>query len=147
MDKNSANNRFRENSLNENLNDRGHNSTENTVDSVQNLSTNSKHKWLKTTNVIVMECYYLSKPVNEEGKPVRGYRRRMHGIWKERGLFNVTEQRLCDQARMIRKNEWLTTMELEEIKRRVLENNDEIEGRRRRKGIRRKLANRGSNGR
>ena len=28
---------------------------------------------------------------------------------------------------MIRKNEWLTTMELEEIKRRVLENNDEIE--------------------
>ena len=127
MDKNSANNRFRENSLNENLNDRGHNSTENTVDSVQNLSTNSKHKWLKTTNVIVMECYYLSKPVNEEGKPVRGYRRRMHGIWKERGLFNVTEQRLCDQARMIRKNEWLTTMELEEIKRRVLENNDEIE--------------------
>ena len=60
MDKNSANNRFRENSLNENLND--------TVDSVQNLSTNSKHKWLKTTNVIVMECYYLSKPVNEEGK-------------------------------------------------------------------------------
>ena len=51
----------------------------------------------------------------------------MHGIWKERGLFNVTEQRLCDQARMIRKNEWLTTMELEGIKRRVLENNDEIE--------------------
>ena len=63
MDKNSSNNRFRENSLNENLNDRGHNSTEDTVDSVQNLSTNSKHKWLKTTNVIVMECYYLSKPV------------------------------------------------------------------------------------
>ena len=68
MDKNSANNRFRENSLNENLNDRKHNSTEDTVDSVQNLSTNSKHKWLKTTNVIVLECYYLSKPVNEEGK-------------------------------------------------------------------------------
>ena len=47
MDKNSANNRFRENSLNENLNDRGHNSTENTVDSVQNLSTNHQ-----VTNII-----------------------------------------------------------------------------------------------
>ena len=33
----------------------------------------------------------------------------------------ITEQRLADQARGIRKNEWLTTVEVEEIKRRVLQ--------------------------
>ena len=29
----------------------------------------------------------------------------MHAVWKERGLSKITEQRLCDQARAIRKNE------------------------------------------
>ena len=28
----------------------------------------------------------------------------MHNNWKERQGFKVTEQRLCDQARMIRMN-------------------------------------------
>ena len=32
----------------------------------------------------------------------------------------MKEQRLADQARAIRKNEWLTAVELEEIQRRVL---------------------------
>ena len=32
----------------------------------------------------------------------------------------VTEQRLCDQAHMIKKNGWLENLELEDIKRRVL---------------------------
>ena len=41
------------------------------------------------------ECYFLSRPVDEEGKPVRGYRR-MHNIWKERHDTEITEQRLCD---------------------------------------------------
>ena len=54
-------------------------------------------------NVAVMECYYVSKPVAENGRPVRGYRQRMHAAWKERGLPNITEQKLCDQARAIRK--------------------------------------------
>ena len=31
-----------------------------------------------------MEFYFLSRPVDGEGKPVRGYRRRMRNIWKER---------------------------------------------------------------
>ena len=51
-----------------------------------------------------MECYFLSRPVDEEGKPVRGYRRRTHNIWKERHGTEITEQRFCEQARMIRKN-------------------------------------------
>ena len=81
--------------------------------------TTARTRWSKSMNVAVMECYFLSKPLNDDGKPVRGYRRRMHNIWRERHSFNVTEQRLCDQARMIRKNGWLTHVELEEIKRRV----------------------------
>ena len=68
-----------------------------------------------------MECYFLSRPLEEEGKPVRGYRRRMHNIWKEQYRTEITEQRLCDQAMMIRKNEWITKVELGNIRRKVLQ--------------------------
>ena len=68
-----------------------------------------------------MECYYLSKPVDENDRLVRGYRQLMFKKWQERGMFDSTEQRICDQARAIRKNGWLTNVELEVIKRRVLE--------------------------
>ena len=36
-------------------------------------------------------------------------------IWREIGLFEVTEQRLADQARVVRKNGWLSGVELDEI--------------------------------
>ena len=72
--------------------------------------------------IAVMKCYLLSKPIDDIGKPVRGYRQRMHNIWIERQTLKVTEQRLCDQAQIIRKNGWLTQVELEEIKRRVTGN-------------------------
>ena len=39
---------------------------------------------------------------------------------------NVCEQRLCDQARAIRKNEWLSMVELEEIKRGVTNAYNEV---------------------
>ena len=42
-------------------------------------------------------------------------------MWKDKGMFDIREQNLCDQARMIRKNEWLSAVELEMIKRYVLE--------------------------
>ena len=32
-------------------------------------------KWNKEANKVVMECLYRSKPFDEEGKPIRGYRR------------------------------------------------------------------------
>ena len=70
----------------------------------------------KEMNVAVMECYFLSRSFDEEGKPIRGYRKQMHNIWKERQGLKVTEQRLCDQARMIRMNEWLTEAEMNVIK-------------------------------
>ena len=51
-----------------------------------------------------MECFYRSKPFDEEGKPIRGYRKRMLREWRERGMFESIEQRVCDQARAMRKN-------------------------------------------
>ena len=58
--------------------------------------------WSKEMNGAVMECYFLRRPFDEEAKPIRGFRKRMYNIWKERQGLKVTEQRLCDQARMIR---------------------------------------------
>ena len=73
-----------------------------------------------------MECNFLIWPVDEEGKPIRGYRRRMHNVWKERYGTKITE-RLCDQARMIRKNEWITKLELENIRRKILQKGKDID--------------------
>ena len=39
--------------------------------------------------------------------------------WRELGVFSVSEQRLADQARAIKTNEWLIDIEMEEIKRMV----------------------------
>ena len=39
----------------------------------------------------------------------------MIAIWREIGTFELTEQRLADQARVIRTDEWLTEVELEKI--------------------------------
>ena len=74
-----------------------------------------------------MECYFLSRPVDEEDKPVRGYRRTMHNIWKERYGTEITKQRLIDQERMIRKNEWIAKLKLENIRRKVLQKEKDIE--------------------
>ena len=40
--------------------------------------TASRVKWTKNVNVVVMECYYWSRPFDEDGKLVRGYRKRMY---------------------------------------------------------------------
>ena len=82
----------------------------------------ARTKWNKEVNKVVMECFYRSKPFDEEGKPVRGYRQRMFREWRDRGLFESTEQRVCDQARAIRKNGWLSQLELETVKRQVEDN-------------------------
>ena len=65
--------------------------------------------------------------MDESGRPVRGYRLRMHVVWTERGLQKITEYRLCDQARAIRKNEWFTSVELDEIRRRMTIVAEELE--------------------
>ena len=62
---------------------------------------------------------------DNKGKPVRGYRQRMFREWRNRGLSESTEQRVCDQARAIRINGWLSQLELEAIKRQL---EDEFQG-------------------
>ena len=66
-----------------------------------------------------MKCFYRSKPFDEKGKLFKGYRKRMFREWRERGMSESTEQRVCDQATTIRKKGWLSEPELEVIKRRV----------------------------
>ena len=44
----------------------------------------------------------------------------MYRVWLEQGAFgDATEQRICDQAKAIRKNRSLTEAELEIIKRKI----------------------------
>ena len=75
---------------------------------------NSKRrKWTSQENKIVMECYLLS-----EAK-IRGYRKRMLSLWQQKGMFWVLEQRLVDQANTIRRNSWMTELEIEELERKV----------------------------
>ena len=57
--------------------------------SVQQRESSRHHgtarmKWNKDVNKIVMECFYRSKPFDEEGKPIRGYKQRMFRELKER---------------------------------------------------------------
>ena len=44
-----------------------------------------------------MECYYWTKP------KFTGYQQQMHAIWRDKGMSNITEQRLMDQRSQIRK--------------------------------------------
>ena len=73
-----------------------------------------RRKWIKEVNKLVMRCFYQSSPTR------RGYQKQMTGIWRKIRTFEITEQRLVDQVRVIRTNEWLTEVELEEIRRKKL---------------------------
>ena len=44
-------------------------------------------KWNKEVNKVVMECFYRSKPFDEEGKPIREYRKKIFREWSNRGIF------------------------------------------------------------
>ena len=67
----------------------------------------SKRRKTSQENEIVMECYLLSEP------KIRGYRKRMLSLWLQKGMFWVSEQRLVDQANTIRRNSWMTELEVE----------------------------------
>ena len=54
----------------------------------------------------------------------RGQKKRTTAIWRETGTFEITEQRLADQARVIRTNEWLNEVELEKIRRKISTSRD-----------------------
>ena len=64
-------------------------------------------------NRLVMEYYYESDPEK------RGYRRRMHSLWMERGKFFVKERILMDQKRVILEKGQLTDLMIEETRRNI----------------------------
>ena len=72
-----------------------------------------RRKWTSQENKIVMECYLLSEP------RIRGYRKHMLSLWLQKGMFWVSEERLLDQANTIRRNSWMTDLEIEELERKV----------------------------
>ena len=79
-----------------------------------------RRKCTSQENNIVMECYLLSEP------KIRGYRKRMLSLWLQKGMFWVSEQRLVDQANIIRRNSWMTELEIEELERKVTESGSVI---------------------
>ena len=50
---------------------------------------------------------------------IRGYRKPMLSLWLQKGMFWVSEQRLVDQANTIRRNSWMTELEIDELERKV----------------------------
>ena len=60
-----------------------------------------------------MECYLLSEP------KFRGYRKCMLSLCLQKGMFWVSEQRLVDQANTIRRNSWISDLEIGELERKV----------------------------
>ena len=47
-----------------------------------NYNYKERQTQTKALDTAVMECYFLNRLVDEEGEPVRGYRRRTHNIWR-----------------------------------------------------------------
>ena len=60
-----------------------------------------------------MECYLLSEP------KIGGYSKHMLSLWLQKDMFWVSEQRLVDQRNTIRRNSWMTELEIEELERKV----------------------------
>ena len=50
---------------------------------------------------------------------IRGYRKPMLSLWLQNGMFWLSEQRLVDQTNTIRRNSWMTELEMEELERKV----------------------------
>ena len=43
----------------------------------------------------------------------------MLSLWLQNGMFWLSEQRLVDQTNTIRRNSWMTELEMEELERKV----------------------------
>ena len=50
----------------------------------------------------------------------------MLSLWLQKGMFWVSEQKLVDQANTIRRNIWMTELEIEELERKATGSNSVI---------------------
>ena len=69
--------------------------------------------WTKEDNKTVMRCFSQCDPTKCK------YWKQMMKIWREKGVFQVTEQRVADQTRMTRTTGWLPEVELDQIQRKI----------------------------
>lgn len=69
--------------------------------------------------------FYRAKPFDEYAVLRRGYRQWMYRVGRERGMFNASYLRLCDQDRAIRKNGWSSEVKLEAIRRLVQQSEEQ----------------------
>ena len=60
-----------------------------------------------------MQYYYKS----DYGR--NRYKKRMHAIWDEMGMFNVAQQKLVDLKTNILQKKWMLDLELVEIQRNI----------------------------
>ena len=88
----------------------------------QQQKDDGRKKWSTNDILCLMKCYYQSKPDE------RGYRKRMHSLWTENGRFNASEQQLCGQSRNVLKKGRLSLLQLEEVKRGLVADDDEDRG-------------------
>ena len=70
-------------------------------------------KWTRQENKFVMKYYLLIEP------EIRGNRKRMLSLWLQMGMLQVSEQRLVNQANTIRRNSWMTDLQVEDLERKV----------------------------
>ena len=74
-----------------------------------------KRKWSKADYKVAMECFLRAQ------KGGRGVGKRTLDLWLDRGMFDISENNLMRQIRVIKKKQWLTSIEIEEMKR-LIEN-------------------------
>ena len=74
-----------------------------------------KRKWSKADYKVAMECFLRAQ------KGGRGVGKRTLDLWLDRGMFDISENNLMNQIRVIKKKQWLTSVEIEEMKR-LIEN-------------------------
>ena len=72
-----------------------------------------RRKWTSPEIKIIMDCYLLNEP------KIRGYKKHMQSFWLQKGMFWVSQRRLVDQANTVRRNSWMTELEIEELERKV----------------------------
>ena len=79
----------------------------------------ARAKWNKEVNKIVMECFTEVSHLMRKENPIKRYRKRTFREWRDRKMFKSTKQRVWDEARPIRRNGWLSKLELKVIKRQI----------------------------
>ena len=74
-------------------------------------------KLSKEVNKILMNVFTEVSCLMKKENLLGDTKKEMFRKWREKGMFESTEQCVCDQARTIRKNSWLSELELEAIQR------------------------------